>query len=400
MRSSNLSKHSPAAWLSLGLVALTGLTACGQGSQKAANAGAATAAATGPADTVTSRPFGTVDGQPITEYTLRNAHGVTLRAMNYGGIILSLDVPDREGNLGDVVLGYDSLQDYLTSTTYFGAIIGRYGNRIANGRFTLDGKTYQLATNDGRNHLHGGVKGFDKRVWSAEPFHNAEGVGLVFHYTSPDGEEGYPGTLQVQVTYTLTDSNAVVFDFQATTDKPTPVNLTQHSYFNLTGGSRDILGHMVTINADSITPVRQGLIPTGQILPVAGTAFDFRTPRAIGDSIAAPDPQIAFGPGYDHNWVLNGPSGGEPRLAARVYEPTSGRVMEIYTDQPGMQFYSGNFLNGQHGKGGVIYQKHWGFAMETQHFPDSPNEPGFPSTILRPGETYHSRTIYKFSVQQ
>src|SRR5213080_2543822 len=319
---------------------------------------------------VTRGRFGTTDcGEAVSVFTLKNAHGMALRVTDYGGIILTLLVPDKNGRLDDVVLGYDSLTGYLRSSPYFGALIGRYGNRITHGRFTLDGKTYTLATNNGPNHLHGGLRGFDKVVWDVAPFEHPDSVGLVLRYTSPNDEEGYPGTLRTTVTYTLTSANELVFDYSATTDRATPVNLTQHSYFNLEGdGKGDILGHVVTLNADRFTPVDSTLIPTGDLKSVAGTPFDFRTPTPIG--------------------------------AARVYEPASGRVMEIYTTEPGLQFYSGNFLDGTlHGKKAVVYRRRYGFAMETQHFPDSPNKPGFPSTILRPAEQYRSRTIYKFAVQ-
>ena len=354
-------------------------------------------------------PFGTTDqGAAVNVYTLKNAHGMEVRATSYGGIILSLKVPDRNGRFDDVVLGYDSLSDYQRASPYFGAIIGRYGNRIAGGRFTLDGRTYTLARNNGPNHLHGGLKGFDKVVWDVAPFEHPDSVGLVFRYRSPDGEEGYPGTLQATVTYTLTDRNELIFDYLGTTDRATPVNLTQHSYFNLAGdGKGDILGHVVTLNADHFTPVDSTLIPTGEIRAVAGTPFDFRTPTAIGARIAQDDEQLRYGRGYDHNFVLNkGGTGGSPgegaalTLAARVYEPSTGRVMEIYTTEPGMQFYTGNFLDGTlRGKHGVVYRHRYGFAMETQHFPDTPNKPDFPSTTLHPGEQYRSRTIYKFAVQ-
>jgi aldose 1-epimerase len=364
-------------------------TACARGAPRPAVAGA---------------PFGTTNrGEAVSVYTLKNTHGVELRVLNYGGIILSLKVPDRNGRFGDVVLGYDSLADYVRSSPYFGAIIGRYGNRIGGGRFTLDGRTYTLARNNGPNHLHGGVKGFDKVVWDVTPFEGGGGdsVGLVFRYTSPDGEEGYPGTLQATVTYTLTDRNELIFDYHATTDRATPVNLTQHSYFNLAGdGKGDILGHVVTLNADRFTPVDSTLIPTGEIKSVSGTPFDFRTPTAIGARIDQHDEQLRYGLGYDHNFVLNKGSGGGSTLAARVSEPSSGRVMEIYTTEPGVQFYSGNFLDGTlRGKHGVVYLHRYGFALETQHFPDSPNKRDFPSTILRPGEQYRSRTIYTFAVQ-
>jgi len=347
-------------------------------------------------------------GEAVSLYTLKNAHGMEAKVLDYGGIIVSLRFPDRNGRLDDVVLGFDSLGDYERGSPYFGAIIGRYGNRIARGRFTLDGRTYTLATNNGPNHLHGGVRGFDKVVWTAAQFERGDSVGLVLNYTSPDGEEGYPGTLRATVTYTLTGKNELIFDYQATTDRPTPVNLTQHSYFNLAGdGKGDILGHLVTLNADRFTPVDSTLIPSGEIKSVAGTPFDFRTSTAIGARIDRNDEQLRYGRGYDHNFVLNkggqggqGGTGGDMTLAARVYEPTSGRVMEISTTEPGLQFYSGNFLDGTlRGKQGVVYGHRSGFAMETQHFPDSPNKPAFPSTILRPGEEYRSRTIYRFGVQ-
>lgn len=350
-----------------------------------------------------SEPFGTTtDGTPVEVYTLRNANGIEARVTNYGGIILSLQVPDRAGHLDDIVLGYDSLAGYLKESPYFGAIVGRYGNRIAGGHFTLDGKTYDLAVNNGANHLHGGIKGFDKVVWKAEPFARAGERGLVLTYTSPSGEEGYPGTLDVRVTYTLTDANELIFDYHATTDQATPINLTQHSYFNLAGaGNGDILGHQVTINADRFTPVDSTLIPTGELRNVAGTPFDFRTPSTIGARIGQTDQQLVFGMGYDHNYVLNRPDTATgPTPAAKVVEPTTGRVMEVLTTEPGMQFYSGNFLDGSLvGKKGAAYKHRYGFAMETQHFPDSPNQPNFPSTILRPGQEYQTRTIYRFSVE-
>ena len=350
---------------------------------------------------VTKAAFGTTrDGKSVDLYTLTNAHGIEVHAITYGGIIISLRVPDKGGQFDDVVLGYDSLDGYLTVSPYFGAIIGRYGNRIAKGKFTLDGKAYALATNDGPNHLHGGVKGFDKVVWQTESFEGKDGVGVVFTYTSPDGEEGYPGNLAAKVTYTLTDQNELIFDYQATTDKATPLNLTQHTYFNLAGdGKRDILGHELTLSSDHFTPIDKTLIPTGEIRSVQGTPFDFTKPTAVGARINEPDEQLMFGRGYDHNFVLIRKGEGLS-LAARVYEPTTGRVMEAYTTEPGVQFYSGNFLDGTiTGKQGHVYKQRYGFCLETQHFPDSPNKPSFPSTILRPGQTYHSRTVYKFSVE-
>lgn len=312
------------------------------------------------------------------------------------------------------MLGYDDLGGYLEETPYFGAIIGRYGNRIGAARFALDGSEYELAANNGPNHLHGGLVGFDKVVWDAESFEGVEGIGIVFSRISPDGEEGYPGNLSVQVSYTLTPDNRLIFDYLATTDAPTPVNLTQHTYFNLAGdGARDILGHRVIIRALHYTPVDEGLIPTGELATVVGTPFDFRNARAIGDRIAEDHPQLRFGGGYDHNFVLDrpmppplvsDPGEGLPDLselvpAIYVVEPTSGRVMEVYTSEPGVQFYSGNFLDGSiTGKGGATYEHRFGFCLETQHFPDSPNQPDFPSTILGPGEEYRSRTVYAFSV--
>src|SRR5256714_8223121 len=350
---------------------------------------------------IARKPFGSTQrGEAVSAYTLKNAHGIELQVLDYGGIIVSLRVPDRTGRLDDVVLGFDSLGAYERGSPYFGAVIGRYGNRIARGRFTLEGRTYTLATNNGPNHLHGGVRGFDKVVWSVTPFERGDSVGLVLNYTSPDGEEGYPGTLRATVTYTLTNANDLIFDYHATTDRATPVNLTQHSYFNLAGdGKGGILGHVVTLNADRFTPVDSTLIPTGEIRSVAGTPFDFRTPTAIGARIDRADEQLRYGPGYDHNFVLTkgGKGGieGNVTLAAHVYEPTTGRVMEISTTEPGLHFYSGNFLDGTlHRKQAAVYRHRYAFAMETQNFPDSPNQPAFPSTILRPGEEYRSPTIY------
>jgi aldose 1-epimerase len=339
------------------------------------------------------------DGRSAEVFTLSNANGIEARVTNFGGIILSLTTPDRAGRMADIVLGFDSLAPYLAGTPYFGAIIGRYGNRIAWGSFAIDGDTFSLAKNNGPNHLHGGVRGFDKVLWDAEPFANETGQGLILRYTSPDGEEGYPGTLQATVTYTLTDENELIVDYVATTDKATPVNLTQHSYFNLSGaGSGDILGHELLIAASAYTPVDSTLIPTGEITPVEGTPFDFRTPTAIGARIDADDPQIRNGPGYDHNFVLDR-TGEGLQLAARVTDPGSGRTLEIRTMEPGLQFYSGNFLDGTiTGKGGHGYGHRSGFCLETQHYPDSPNQPSFPSTILRPGEEYRTRTVFAFGV--
>lgn len=347
---------------------------------------------------LTRQDFGrTLDGAAVELLTLSNAHGMEVRVMTYGAIIVSLKVPDRNGVPGDVVLGYDSLAGYLKDSPYFGAVVGRYGNRIARGRFRLDGTEYRLATNNGPNHLHGGNKGFDKVIWNVEPFENQRGVGLILRYTSPDGDEGYPGTLQAQVTYTLTDRNEFLIDYQATTDKPTPVNLTQHSYFNL-AGSPTILGHLLMIPADSFTPVDSTLIPTGRLAPVQGGPFDFRTLTSIGARIGQDDQQLRFGKGYDHNFVLTRPDTGLA-LAARVVDSTSGRTLEIRTTEPGIQFYSGNFLDGTiTGKTGRTYQHRGGFCLETQHFPDSPNQAAFPPTILKPGDTYRSRTVWAFGV--
>jgi aldose 1-epimerase len=345
--------------------------------------------------TIEKKAFGkTPDGKLVDLYTLTNVHGLKAAIMTYGGILVSLEVPDRNGKLGDVVLGYDSLGGYLDKSPYFGAIVGRYGNRIANGRFTLRGVTYRLATNDGKNHLHGGLKGFDKVVWDAEPIRQDSAVGVKLSYLSKDGEEGYPGNLSCTVAYLLTNKNELIITYDATTDKPTVVNLTHHSYFNLAGqGAGDVLGHELSINATKYTPVDNGLIPTGELKSVKGTPMDFTTPTAIGARIA----QVEGG--YDHNYVLDG-GGGSMVLAARVYEPTTGRIMEILTTQPGLQFYSGNFLDGTiTGKGGKVYKKHYGFCLETQHFPDSPNKPDFPSVVLNPGDHYRQETIHRFSVR-
>jgi aldose 1-epimerase len=344
----------------------------------------------------------TPDGQEITLFTLTNEKGVQAQIINFGGIVVSLKVPDKQGKLADVVLGYDSLEGYLENPSYFGAIIGRYGNRIAHGRFELDGKTYTLAKNNGENSLHGGKTGFNKVVWMPRAFEGKDGPSLELKYLSKDGEEGYPGDLHVTVTYTLTNTNELKIDYAATTDKTTVVNLTNHSYFNLTGTpEKDILEHVLMINADRFTPVDSGLIPTGELKPVAGTPFDFRKPTAVGARIGNDDEQLKLGGGYDHNFVLNSaPKRGGLTLAARVLEPGSGRVLEVWTTEPGIQFYTSNFLNGSiRGKGGIAYQKHAALCLETQHFPDSPNHPKFPTTTLKPGEKYHTITIYKFSAE-
>jgi aldose 1-epimerase len=350
-----------------------------------------------PAVQISSRPFGhTPDGTPVLLFTLRNSHGAEVKIMNYGGIVQSFTVPDKDGKMGDVVLGYDHLDGYLKESPYFGALVGRYGNRIANAKFTLDGKEYTLATNNGPNSLHGGKKGFDKVVWVPKVLATREGA-LELHYVSKDGEEGFPGTLTVTAIYTLTDDNALRLDYVATTDKDTIVNLTQHSYFNL-ALKGDVLNHDVMIDADKFTPVDSTLIPTGELRPLDGTPFDFRRPTAIGARINQDDEQLKLGGGYDHNWVLN-KKPGELKLAARVHEPTTGRVLEVLTTEPGLQFYTGNFLNGKIvGKGGRVYNKRNAFCMEPEHFPDSPNHPEFPSVVLRPGEIYKNTIIFKMSV--
>jgi aldose 1-epimerase len=350
-------------------------------------------------DTVTRASFGTApDSTAVDVYTLVNAHGIRARILTYGGIIQSLETPDRAGKLGDIVLGFDDMPGYVKSSPYFGAIVGRYGNRIARGHFTLDGKTYTLAVNNGPNALHGGIKGFDKVVWAAEPFRSDSGVGIVLAHTSPDGDEGYPGTLHAKVTYTLTDDDELAIDYEATTDKATPVNLTNHTYWNLAGeGTGDILDHVLTLESSAIVPVDSTLIPTGKLMPVAGTPFDFRTPTAIGKRIADSHEQIRFGKGYDHTWVLDGARQSGLAHAAHLTEPTTGRSLDIYTTEPGVQFYSGNFLDGTAvGKHGHAYKFRYGLALETHHYPDSPNQPRFPSTILRPGQTYRTRTIFRF----
>jgi len=348
---------------------------------------------------VQQKPFGTRDGRPVNLYTLTNSHGVEVQAMNYGGIILSIRVPDRKGQMADIVLGHETMEGYIPNPPFLGAIVGRYANRIANGQFTLDGKTYNLPKNDGPNTLHGGTtRTFDKVVWDAEPLKDKTGVA--FSYLSKDGEEGFPGNLKVKVTYTLTNANELVIDYEATTDKATPINVSQHSYFNLKGeGNGDILDHEVMLNADRFTPVDKNLIPTGELRPVKGTPFDFTTPTKVGTRIDDSYEQLQLGHGYDHNFVINRKGPGMV-LAARVYEPTTGRVLEVSTTQPGVQFYTGNFLDGSvTGKQGHVYKRRFGLCLETQHFPDSPNHPDFPNTILKPGETFHEKTAFKFSTK-
>ena len=353
-----------------------------------------------PTGTISQAPFGkTADGTPVEMYTLRNYNGMETRIMTYGGIVVSLKVPDKNGKYGDVVLGYDNLDDYLKNNPFFGALVGRYGNRIANGKFALDGKEYTLALNNAPNNLHGGPVGFDKRVWKvARADVGPDGPRLELTYLSEDGDQGFPGNLKVTATYTLTDDNGLRLDYTATTDKDTVCNLTQHSYFNLTGKG-DVLNHQVFINADKFTPVDNTLIPTGKLKPVAGTPFDFRTATAVGVRIDANDEQIKFGHGYDHNWVIDKPPG-KLGLVARVTDPITGRAMEVWSTEPGVQFYTGNFLDGSiTGKGGLVYQRRSGFCFEPQHYPDSPNHPKFPSAELKPGQTYQNTIIYKFSIQ-
>jgi aldose 1-epimerase len=340
--------------------------------------------------------FGTTaDGTAVEIFTLTNKAGVEIKAISFGAIITAIRVPDRRGAIADVALGFDTLDGYVKEHPYFGALVGRYGNRIAKATFTLDGKVFKLAANNGPNHLHGGVRGFDKYVWKAEVLNGVTGVA--FTRTSPDGEEGYPGAVQARVSYVLNDANEVTIEYRATTDKATPLNLTQHSYFNLAGhDAGSILDHELTLAADRYTPVDSTLIPTGQLAPVEGTPFDFRQPTRIGARIEEPNEQLKFGLGYDHNWVLNRKGDG-PQLAARVVEPKSGRTLEVLTTQPGVQFYTGNFLDGTNkGKGGAVYNRRNGLCLETQHFPDSPNQPSFPTTILRPGETFESKTVWRF----
>src|SRR5215467_4771396 len=353
----------------------------------------------------TKKSFGkTPDGEAVELYTLTNKNSVEASISTYGGAVVSLKVPDLHGTLEDIVLGYDSVDGYIADKSYFGALIGRYGNRIGHAQFSLDGKTYSLAKNNGQNSLHGGIKGFNKAVWTAKEIPAKDGQALELKYLSKDGEEGFPGNLQVTVVYTLTDSNELRIEYAASTDKKTVVNLTNHAYFNLVGvsvGSGDVLKHVLMIEADKFTPVDAGLIPTGELRAVAGTPFDFRKPTAIGARFDASDEQIKLGGGYDHNFVLRRKLGEGLALAARVTEPTSGRIMEVWTTEPGVQFYTGNFLDGSaHGKGGVAYTKRAAFCLETQHFPDSPNQTKFPSVVLSPGARYHTTTVYKFSAQK
>lgn len=340
-------------------------------------------------------PFATLpDGTQVTVFTLTNTSGMRVRILDFGGIITEIHVPDRDGVLADVALGFDTFDPYLGDSPYFGALIGRYGNRIAAGRFTLDGQTYALPVNNGKNHLHGGVPGFDRVPWRSR----IEGEELVLEYRSVDGEQGYPGTLDATVRYSLNDDNAIVVRFAAVTDRATPVNLTQHSYFNLAGGG-NVLAHELTIDADKFVPIDADSIPTGGLAPVAATPFDFRSPAPIGAHIGADDEQLRHGGGYDHCFALNKPAPGALTRAACVRDPASGRVLELFTQEPGVQFYSGNFLDGSLEGKGKTYAHRSGFCLEPQHFPDSPNQPAFPNTILRPGETYATESRFRFSVE-
>jgi len=347
---------------------------------------------------VSKQSFGTADGQNVDLYTLKNRNGMEAKITNYGGIVVSLTAPDKNRKFDDVVLGFNDLDSYLKGHPYFGAAIGRYGNRIAKGRFTLNGVEYKLAVNNGENHLHGGLKGFDKVIWTAQEQKSAAGPAVKLTYLSKDGEEGYPGNLSVTIVYTLTNKNELRIDYTASTDKDTVLNLTHHSYFNLAGeGNGDILNHRLMLNASRFTPTDAGSIPTGELRNVVGTPFDFLKPTALGARINQDYEQLKLGNGYDHNYVVNGRMG-TLRLAARVTEPTSGRAMEVWTTEPGVQLYTGNFLDGTlTGKSGKVYQRRYGFCLETQHYPDSPNKPTFPTTTLKKGATLHSTTIYRFS---
>ncbi|MGH7671123.1 MAG: aldose epimerase family protein [Gemmatimonadaceae bacterium] len=355
-----------------------------------------------PTLSVRREPFGVLaNGDSVHVFTLSNVNGVVVRVLDYGGIIQSIRTPDRNGKVADIVLGFDTLAKYVKDSPYFGAIVGRFANRIARGKFALDGKPYTLAINNGVNALHGGLVGFDKVVWNAEALTDPSSVGLLLTHTSPDGDQGYPGTLKVRVTYALNNRNELVIGYEATTDKPTIVNLTNHSYFNLAGaGTGDVLKHIVTIYADSITPIDSTMIPTGKLAAVAGTPFDFRVPTTIGLHIDDDNQQIKFAGGYDQNFVLNRKDTTSIVHAARVVEPTTGRTLDVYTTEPGIQFYTGNFLDGSFAGIGGVYKNRYGFTLETQHYPDSPNHPNFPSVVLRPGQNFHSETVLRFGAER
>jgi aldose 1-epimerase len=354
------------------------------------------------ADTkIEKRPYGKMpDGTAIFQYTLTNRQGLLVTVINYGGRITSIMTPDKNGNVEDIVLGHSLLGEYLKENPYFGALIGRYGNRIAKGKFSLDGKQYQLPQNNGGNNLHGGPRGFDQRMWNIEEFSVDNGTAIKLSYLSKDMEEGFPGNVQAEVIYHLTDKNELKVSYRATTDKKTVVNLTQHTYFNLSGNAkRDILDHELMLNADKFVPIDKTLIPTGELKPVSGSPFDFNLPRAIGSKIGEHDEQLVFGNGYDHCWVLR-ESPAALKLAATLYDGSTGRSVSVQTTEPGIQFYSGNFLDGTHtGKYGVVYKKHFGLCLETEHFPDSPNQKHFPSVELSPGEIYKTQTVFTFSVR-
>jgi aldose 1-epimerase len=367
------------------------LMACGLGVVNAAAA------------SITHAPYGTLpDGRQVDLYTMQNANGVTVKFLSVGGCITEIDIPDRKGDAGNIVLGHDGLPGYNSNTGYFGAIVGRYANRIAKGSFSLNGQTYHLPINNGANSLHGGTEGFNLQVWQVTLRTAADNASAVLTYTSPDGQDGYPGTLTVQVTYTLDDSNALRIEYQATTDKPTVLNLTNHSYFNLDGnGSGSALHQLLQVNADSYTPTDATQIPTGEIAKVAGTPMDFRVLRPIDSQIRTPFQQIILAHGYDHNWVLNKTQPSELSFAARAYSPRTGRILEVYTTEPGVQVYTGNGLQGTlTGSSHTLYRQGDGYTFETQHFPDSPNQPNFPSTVLNPGQVFHSTTVFRFSTDR
>jgi aldose 1-epimerase len=350
---------------------------------------------------LTMKSFGkTPEGREVTLYTLTNKKGMEVGIISYGGVIQTLKVPDRQGQFADVVLGFDDIDGYVAKNPYFGALVGRYANRIGNAKFTLDGKEYNVPVNDGPNSLHGGIHGFNSKMWDAKDVSTAGEAKLRLQYVSANGEEGFPGKMTATVTYLLNDKNELSIEYAAITDAPTVLNLTNHSYFNLAGqGTGDILNHVLTIDSDKITPVNETLIPTGKRDSVDSTPFDFRKATRIGERIEANDQQLKYGKGYDHNWVLNHKTA-VIGLAARVEEPTSGRILEVLTDQPGVQFYTGNFLDGTNkGKGGKVYEHRTGLCLETQHFPDSPNKPEFPSVVLRPGHAFHTTTIFRFSAK-
>jgi aldose 1-epimerase len=379
----NLSHHAAAA--------IVVLMACGLATVNAA------------ADSIAHAPYGTLpDGRQVDLYTMQNANGVTVKFLSLGGCITEIDIPDRKGDAGNIVLGHDGLPGYNSNTGYFGAIVGRYANRIAKGSFSLNGQTYHLPINNGANSLHGGTEGFNLQVWQVTPQTAADNASAVLTYTSPDGQDGYPGTLAVQVTYTLDDSNALRIEYQATTDKPTVLNLTNHSYFNLDGnGSGSALHQLLQINADSYTPTDATQIPTGEIAKVAGTPMDFRMLRPIDSQIRTPFQQIILAHGYDHNWVLNKTQPGELSFAARAYSPHTGRILEVYTTEPGVQVYTSNGMQGTlTGSSHTLYRQGDGYTFETQHFPDSPNQPNFPSTVLNPGQVFHSTTVFRFSTDR